>query len=718
MKKLIFTTLLFALTLMSTSALRACQDTVRFIPQYSFDGEDLILEIYQFDKESLTGFQWGLNWDANNYQFKSAASSLQNINNSHFNPNSNGRLIIAYSDGAFINGNLDNSVPLLTLRFKILDPSGLSQFTQDPVFYAEFITPDLNVSCIDFDLHATNLNLGSMSGAGQLDLTGDCIGDGQALKDWKIKFDDGNKSYVRSITADGTYNVLLPVGSYAVTLLPKFDYYAACTPPQNITISDTPTTGINFIGKSLTDCAVVQVDVSAAFLRRCFDNTVNIRYENVGTQIALNSQVEIILDDDLNIVSSNESYTLEGDTLVYNLGDLDVDQSGNIVLVVNVDCATTELGETHCITGLGFPNYPCYIPSNYAGSDIEITPTCDETNNKVKFTIRNVGTAAMPIAKEFIVTEDDVMRPPVIYNLGVNQSYLVEIDADGKTYGIITEQEKNYPGLSRPSIYVEGCGSSASPSYGFINTFPLDDADPFVDILCLPNVGSYDPNDITGYPYGYGPKKYIEKYNRLEYKVRFQNTGTDTAFTVLVRNVINPEIDITSFKLLGASHEYTYRFINERELEVKFSNIRLVDSTRDEKNSHGYFIYEAMPSKTLIDEDTIGNVADIYFDFNAPVRTNIELHTIGRPLFVSSITQVNLPQLFAFPNPTYDAIIVDGIPNSQNSTFSISDLQGKIIQKGNLEGPISCRNLVIGAYIISVFNDNSDLVGSIKIIKK
>ncbi|MBL8964476.1 MAG: aldehyde dehydrogenase, partial [Phycisphaerae bacterium] len=50
--------------------------------------------------------------------------------------------------------------------------------------------------------------------------------------------------------------------------------------------------------------------------------------------------------------------------------------------------------------------------------------------------------------------------------------------------------------------------------------------------LCLPNIGAYDPNDKQAVPVGYGPEHFIRAGDPLHYQIRFQNTGTDTAFTV------------------------------------------------------------------------------------------------------------------------------------------------------------------------------------------
>ncbi|MEL6141909.1 MAG: hypothetical protein AAFU67_09855, partial [Bacteroidota bacterium] len=58
------------------------------------------------------------------------------------------------------------------------------------------------------------------------------------------------------------------------------------------------------------------------------------------------------------------------------------------------------------------------------------------------------------------------------------------------------------------------------------------------DVACVENGGSYDPNAKVAYPTGYGERHYIEEGTKLTYDIYFQNTGTDTAFTVIIRDTL------------------------------------------------------------------------------------------------------------------------------------------------------------------------------------
>jgi uncharacterized repeat protein (TIGR01451 family) len=147
-------------------------------------------------------------------------------------------------------------------------------------------------------------------------------------------------------------------------------------------------------------------------------------------------------------------------------------------------------------------------------------------------------------------------------------------------------------------------------------------------------IGSYDPNDKTE-SHGPGfPAQLIANGEYLNYVIRFQNTGTDTAFRVLVRDTLDDKLNFGSFEMIGASHSYKLTITNGNQLEWKFDPIILPDSNHNVLNSQGYIAYRIRPLSTLVAGDTITNRAGIYFDFNPPVMTNTQLTVIDNSIVV------------------------------------------------------------------------------------
>ncbi|MFK8164155.1 MAG: hypothetical protein AB8H12_17045, partial [Lewinella sp.] len=131
-----------------------------------------------------------------------------------------------------------------------------------------------------------------------------------------------------------------------------------------------------------------------------------------------------------------------------------------------------------------------------------------------------------------------------------------------------------------------------------------------------------DPNDKQVLPARQEPSNsnYTQFDETLIYTIRFQNTGTDTAFNVLLKDRLATRLDYSSFKPLTSSHDF-HASIRGRNLEFFFENIMLPDSNVNEPLSHGFVTFEIK----LDGERSIGalirNEADIYFDYNSAIRT-------------------------------------------------------------------------------------------------
>ena len=136
--------------------------------------------------------------------------------------------------------------------------------------------------------------------------------------------------------------------------------------------------------------------------------------------------------------------------------------------------------------------------------------------------------------------------------------------------------------------------------------------------------GSFDPNDkavLTSTRQG--PDLFFNNQDEyLDYSIRFQNTGTDTAFTVVVTDTIDADLDLSTYEQGVASHSFMVQFLAERVVKWTFSNILLPDSNTNEALSHGLVSFRIKPVLPLLPGTVLRNNADIFFDFNPPVRTN------------------------------------------------------------------------------------------------
>lgn len=140
---------------------------------------------------------------------------------------------------------------------------------------------------------------------------------------------------------------------------------------------------------------------------------------------------------------------------------------------------------------------------------------------------------------------------------------------------------------------------------------------------------SYDPNDITATPEGYAEPHYILPGERIEYRIRFQNTGNLPAEDILIVDMLNTEVfDITTFEPMYASATVTACLHDDGMLDFMFNDIYLPDSTNNEEESHGFVVYSVELLDNLAPGTVIENYADIYFEQNPAITTNTAFHTI------------------------------------------------------------------------------------------
>lgn len=219
--------------------------------------------------------------------------------------------------------------------------------------------------------------------------------------------------------------------------------------------------------------------------------------------------------------------------------------------------------------------------------------------------------------------------------------------------------------------------------------------------------GSYDPNDKAVSP-GFGPEGYVVPDQELTYRIRFQNTGTDTAFTVYLLDTLDANLDINTIEMLGASHPYTMHIGDQREVRWQFDNILLPDSNTNEPLSHGFVLFKIKPVPNLPDFTAIPNFADIYFDFNAPVRTNTTMTTINR---ATSIGKTHFLPLTVSPNPAKDQIeLAFSLTESDAPTVYVIDIMGRIVQQkalgqlptGNHQVQLDLSQQSAGIYFIQM----------------
>jgi uncharacterized repeat protein (TIGR01451 family) len=457
---------------------------------------------------------------------------------------------------------------------------------------------------------------------------------------------------------DGHYEMGLDTGQYLVSTFLFNNYSLPCEDSIWVDlplINDSAT--VDFPLQTYISCPLLEVNIASNLMRRCFDNQYTIQYCNTGTVSAPNAQVTVTLSEDVAFVSSSiPGNNVSGNDWQFSVGEVQPDDCGTFTLVFNVICDSTINGQIICASAHITPDSICTPPNtDWTGAEVMVDGYCE--GDSVRFEIRNIGFGDMSQDEQYIVIEDDVILFQGQFNLNSQELLEVKTPANGSSWRLEAGQEPTFPFVSMPFASVEGCGLNLGGlfSLGFVTQFSEQDGNPFYSLECREITGSFDPNDKSAQPEGVGDDHFIYPNTEIEYHINFQNTGTDTAFTVVIIDTLVQDLDPLTFKPGISSHSYQVEMEGNGILKFIFNPISLPDSNVNEAASHGFVRFRITPKSTTPLGTRIENQAGIYFDFNAPVITNTVFHTVDTGFLEHVIVMVNTPavpdNIRIFPNP-------------------------------------------------------------------
>lgn len=214
-------------------------------------------------------------------------------------------------------------------------------------------------------------------------------------------------------------------------------------------------------------------------------------------------------------------------------------------------------------------------------------------------------------------------------------------------------------------------------------------------------VNSYDPNDVTCLEGEAVLPEHVGEY--VHYRIRFENLGTANATNIVVKDVIDTtKFDVSSLIPLHASHNYTTRVREDNIVEFIFEGINL---PFDDANNDGYVVFKIKTLETLQLGDNFTNQAEIYFDFNFPVITNMYSTSVQENL---SINDFEKSDVVLYPNPVNNQLYIKS--KLSIDSIKIFDINGRLIQNKimnysneNLE--LSVSELRSGIYFIEVYSN-------------
>jgi len=266
------------------------------------------------------------------------------------------------------------------------------------------------------------------------------------------------------------------------------------------------------------------------------------------------------------------------------------------------------------------------------------------------------------------------------------------------------------------TIYTSSSAAPNAPVHNSVSiTTGESDINPANNTDALNGIAttSYDPNDKQVDQLTLTPDEVLDR-KPLEYTVRFQNTGTAPAVNVVIKDSLDIDWDLSTFEMIGATHPFSMTLTNEVMIWT-FANILLPDSSTDAMGSQGSLHYRITPKADLILGDQLTNRADIYFDYNEPVLTNVTVTTVALRTGIAESTANG--GLSIYPSPSTGIITLRAIDAEfSNARFTVVDGMGREVFTTNISGPIGVagrpidlNTLAIGSYVARLQSEGRDV---------
>ncbi|MEJ8844783.1 T9SS type A sorting domain-containing protein [Lacibacter sp. H375] len=318
---------------------------------------------------------------------------------------------------------------------------------------------------------------------------------------------------------------------------------------------------------------------------------------------------------------------------------------------------------------------------------IPVTPARPGFNAKYKLTFRNSGTDTIPNGGVILIKDARVTLVSSIPAVGLvtGDSLLWSFGAfkPFDEYTINIELKLAVPPTVNNGDTLR-YAAAIVPATGIgTDLTPLDDTARLAQVV----VGSYDPNDKQENVAGKIPLAKVAIGEDIQYLIRFQNTGTDTAFTVRITDTLDTKLNWNSLQMIGASHSYKMTVVDGNKISWTFPNISLPDSNVNELLSQGYIAFRIKAKNNLTSGEYFQNKASIYFDYNLPVETN-RTTTVVSTAIITSVRNLSNDEmkLVTLPNPSNGNFYVK-LSGKLTGKFeyTVVDLYGRIYQTQTLE---------------------------------
>jgi len=222
-------------------------------------------------------------------------------------------------------------------------------------------------------------------------------------------------------------------------------------------------------------------------------------------------------------------------------------------------------------------------------------------------------------------------------------------------------------------------------------------------VQCFTIVASWDPNSKI-----VSPTDTFVANQWLNYTLEFQNTGSDTARTIVILDTLSQNVDASTFQFLASDHKAVIQ-LSGNVVSFTFPKINLVDSITNPQLSTGWVQYKVKTKANLPLLTEVKNTAYIYFDNNPAVVTNTTSNTLDTLTHTSTLVNTGIASIDGnkirlYPNPNQGSFTLQTLGQISGS-YTVRDMVGNMISRQKITTPSQVINLPgidDGVYTIEV----------------
>ncbi len=393
-----------------------------------------------------------------------------------------------------------------------------------------------------------------------------------------------------------------------------------------------------------------------------------VEFDSLGNHCTSFASGIVFIDEDQDCVKDSSESFVQNAILEVTPGNIfaNTDHEGVFRFLLDTGNFNLQLHPPNALWEVG-----CPLTSTY---DLSF-PTPYLVQNNLNFGLHAVEDCALlnidvSLPRARVCTEQTISVQYCNDGTIAQMDAVIEIELDE----MLAFQNATLPWTQTDNVYSFAVGTLAVGSCGEFNITVFVDCDAAMDstacitarILpentcsmetghdkdadCRTVTNSFDPNDKL-VAAADTSSCWETALDELAFTIRFQNTGNDTAYRVVILDTLSNVLDLSTVRPGPSSHGYEFKVRGQNEVMFIFNNINLVDSTTSATASQGFVQFFIHPKSSIPENTVIENQAAIYFDTNDPIFTP--------PAQLTQCSEIPLTVIDVVTTPVINCLVPD-----------------------------------------------------------